>query len=111
MSTVSSDLDAAQHFAGRLVGEGQEQDPRRVHPRLDPARHPVDEGARLPGACPGDDQDRAAAGQDDLALLVVQLPVVVDPVDPGSDRLSEDVTALHVSSLRLGPIARRRPPG
>ena len=72
-------------------------------PGLDQARDAVDERARLPGARAGDDEDRAAAGEDDVALLVVQLPVVVDPVGLQPRRRLEDVLALHGGSLARPP--------
>ncbi len=95
-------LDPAEHLAGRLVREGQQQDARGVVARLDQAGDAVDEGARLAGAGARNDQDRPAPGEDHVALLVVQLPVVVDAVRLEPRRCFEDVLALHAPQFRPG---------
>ena len=92
-------LDAAQHLARGPVREGQQQDPGGIVPGLDEARNPVDEGPGLARAGPGDDEDGAGSLEDDLALLVVQLPVVVDAVARQPRGGPEDVFALHGPSL------------
>ena len=73
-------LDAAQHLAGSLVGEGQQQDVLRIDAILDEPRHAVGEGARLAAAGAGDDQQRSLAGHHHFELLGVELLVVPDPV-------------------------------
>ena len=95
-------LDAPQHLPGRLVREGQEQDARGIRPGLDQARHAVDQspGLARPGA--GNDEDRPPARQDDGPLLVVQFPVIVDPVGDEPGRGFQDIPALHPCSLGQG---------
>src|SRR5262249_2826916 len=90
---------APEHLAGGLVGEGQKEDARRIESGFDQSGHPVDERPGLTRTGSGDDEDRTASGDDDVALLVVQLVLVVDPIvlDPG--RRAQDVLAVHAASL------------
>ncbi len=92
-------LDPAQHVPRGSVGEGQEEDPPRIRAGFDQAGHTVNEGAGLARARAGDDQDRPPAGQDDLPLLVVQLPVVVHAVGVRPGGGLQDVFALHRASV------------
>jgi hypothetical protein len=62
-------LDAREHLAGGLVGEGQQQDVRRIDAVLDQARNAVGEGAGFAAAGAGDDEDRAVARHHHLELL------------------------------------------
>ena len=92
-------LDAAQHLAGRLVREREQEDPGGVEPVLDEPRDPVDERPGLARARAGDHEERAVTGHDDVPLLVVELAVVVDPVGLQTRGRLEDVFPFHGSSL------------
>ena len=102
-------LDAPQHFARGPVRERQQEDAGRVVPGLDEARDAVDERPRLARTRPRDDQDRTAALEHDLPLLVVELPVVVHPVGLQPRWRLEDVLALH-RAPSLAPQADNRSP-
>jgi hypothetical protein len=66
-------LDAAAHFAGRLVGESHRQNAvRRDILHLAQPRQPVDEHARLAAAGTGQHQYRAYGSGDGGTLRVVQ---------------------------------------
>ena len=71
---------APEHLLGRPAREGEEEDLPRVDARLDQARDPVDERARLAAASAGDHQHRALQGGRGLVLCPVQLARVVDAV-------------------------------
>ena len=64
--------DALAHLVGRLVGERDGEDPRRVHALVDEVGDAVREhpGLARPGA--GDDQQRPAAVDDGVELVGVQ---------------------------------------
>ena len=64
---------ALEHLLGRAAGEGQQQDALGVDARGDQVGDAVGERARLAAAGAGDDQQRAVAVRDGLALLGVQL--------------------------------------
>ena len=87
-------LDAAEHLAGGLVGESQQEDVLRIDAVLNEARHAVGEGARLSAAGTRDHQQWSLAGHDHLQLLGIQVLVVADAIGLLSlDRLLEGVTA------------------
>ncbi|MCU1492366.1 MAG: hypothetical protein JWO62_130 [Acidimicrobiaceae bacterium] len=47
-----------EHVVGGTSREGEEQDALGRHPPFEQARDACGEGARLAGACPGDDDER-----------------------------------------------------
>ena len=66
--------DAADHLVGGLVGEGDEQDlVRRYNASLDRVRGATADHPRLARAGAGQDEERAARGEDGLALGVVEV--------------------------------------
>ena len=97
-------LDPTEHLPGRLVCERQQHDAGRVGARFDQPRDPVDERACLARPRARDDEDRPPAREHDRFLLFVQLPVVVDPIGPGSDLRPEYVFLNGVRS----PLATLR---
>ena len=70
--------NASGHFAGRFVGEGEEEDLPRLDPVLEQPGHAVGERACLAAAGAGDDQRGATRRGDGSELLLVQLGRVVD---------------------------------
>ena len=64
------------HLPGRLVGEGDGQDvPGIDPPLLDEVGDPVGQDPGLPGACPGQDEERALRVVYSLPLLFIQCVV------------------------------------
>ncbi len=66
-------LGAREHLLRRPPGEGEEEDAIRADPAGDEVRDAIDERARLPGAGPGDDQERAVTEGGGGALLGVEV--------------------------------------
>ena len=65
-------VDALLHLARGLVREGDGQDVLRRDALVDEVRDAVGDDARLAGARPGQDQNRAVKGLSGLALLRIQ---------------------------------------
>jgi hypothetical protein len=63
---------APRHLQRRAAGEGEEQDPLRLHAFEHEVRDAVREGAGLAGAGAGDDEQRARGRLRGRALLRVQ---------------------------------------
>ena len=72
-------MDPLHHFAGRLVGEGEEEDAFRRDPVFEQPGDAVGEGARLARAGPGEHEAGSRTRGDRRQLLFVQLAGVVDP--------------------------------
>jgi hypothetical protein len=69
VSTLFSQLDALAHLLGRLVRERDREDLVRArHPRALEVGDPVRQHARLAGTRAGEDQQRALAVRDGVAL-------------------------------------------
>ena len=62
-----------QHLLGCAAGEGEEEDPPRIHPARDEVGDAVGEGLRLSRPRTGDDQERAIPVRYGGALLWVQI--------------------------------------
>ena len=83
----------AHHFAGGLVGEGQQQQALRRHPLLQQISHAVNQGAGLAGAGPRQHQRRTGRGGDRLQLLRVEFPAIVNlQIDRRAERLQQVLT-------------------
>ena len=67
-------LHAPGHLAGRLVGEGDGEDVSGVHAaHADQIGHAVGDDARLAASGRGEDEERAVAGDDGLALRRIEV--------------------------------------
>ena len=71
--------DPFHHFAGRLVGEGQEENAVGRDAVLDEPSNAVGEGARLSGPRTSEDQAGPRGRGDRLILLSIEFLRVVDP--------------------------------
>ena len=71
--------DPFHHFAGRLVGEGQEENAVGGDSVLDEPGDAVGQGARLAGTRTGEDQAGSRGCSDRLILLGIEFLRVVDP--------------------------------
>jgi hypothetical protein len=73
-------FNAAQHFARRFIGKGDQQDARRRDARFNQTRDAIGHGSRLAGACSRDNQQGACAGGDNGVLFFVEVSLVVDQI-------------------------------
>ena len=65
---------APRHLAGGLVGEGDGEDGARVHaPHADQVGDAMGDDARLAASGRGEDEERAVAGDDGLALRRIEV--------------------------------------
>ena len=69
---------AAHHFFGRFVGEGQEQDALGRNALFEEESDAVDQGTRLAGTGPGDDQGGARGSGHGGVLLGIKFLRVVN---------------------------------
>ncbi len=66
-------LEALQHLARRLIGEGDAEDAEGAHPLLDEPGRAPGQDARLAAPRPGQDEERTAGVTDRLALRFVEI--------------------------------------
>ncbi len=71
--------DPIEHLAGRLVGEGQQQDLPGRDPVFDEPAGAVDQGPGLAGAGAGEHEHGPARVHDRRVLLFIEIVGVVDP--------------------------------
>ncbi len=74
--------DAIEHLARGFVRKSEQQDIARVDAVLEQIRDAIGEGARLPAARAGDDQERTGRRRHRRELLLIQLRRVID-IDRG----------------------------
>lgn len=93
--------DAQHHFLGGFVGECQEQNALRGNALFEQERGAIGQRARFARAGARDHQRRAGRGRHRRALLVVQIPLVVDmEFQRGTERFY-DVIARHGGQRNL----------
>jgi hypothetical protein len=88
-------VHAAHHFAGSLVGEGEEEDALGRDALLQEECNAVSERARFARAGAGDDEGWSRRGGDGGVLLFIQLASVVDLKLDRLLKWMQDVLARH----------------
>ena len=92
--------DAAHHFAGGLVGEGQQQDAVGGDALFEQVRDAVGERAGLARAGAGNDEGRAGRRGDGGELLLVQLARVINLQMDGRMERFQNVLMRHGRQLK-----------
>jgi hypothetical protein len=81
-------LDAPGHLLGRPACKRQEQDAIRIDARHDQVRHAMGKGHGLPGAGPGNDQERPASHTTICHGLAVAGCLPLSGIQPGKSVLA-----------------------